>query len=142
MDPPHGKEACPGFFSNTVEESVKSLEAFMRLCVHKPPSPRDYYFFLGYNAIVPPHVREGLFSRKIENDDLLPRLSTPVLITHGQKDGIVLPATARQHSAAISQAKLSLYPNVAHAPFWEAAPRFNRELRAFAKSVARDGKKR
>lgn len=133
---------APGFFSNTVEESVKSLEAFMRLCVHKAPSPRDYYFFLGYNAIVPPHVREGLFSRKLENDDLLPRLSAPVLITHGQKDGIVLPAAASQHAAAIRHAKLSLYPAVGHAPFWEAAPRFNRELRAFVKSAARGPKMR
>ena len=28
-------------------------------------------------------------------------------------------------------ARLSLYPNVGHAPFWEAAPRFNEELKEF-----------
>ncbi len=127
---------APGFFSGNVEESVRSLTAFMRMCAHKAPSPHDFYFFLGYNTIVPPHVREGLFARKVENDDLLPKLTKPVLITHGAKDAIVLPEAARQHARAIPRATLSLYPNVGHAPFWENAPRFNRELRAFAKRAA------
>jgi pimeloyl-ACP methyl ester carboxylesterase len=126
---------APGFFSNDVGESVKSLTAFMRMCAHKTPAAEDFYFFLGYNTIVPPYVREGLFSRKLENDDLLPKLTTPVLITHGAKDAIVLPEAARQHARAISHAKLSLYPNAGHAPFWEDAARFNRELRAFAKQT-------
>jgi non-heme chloroperoxidase len=30
--------------------------------------------------------------------------------------------------ASIKGAKLSLYDGVGHAPFWEDAPRFNREL--------------
>lgn len=135
-------DIAPGFFSTVVEESVRSLTGFMRMCVHRAPAPRDFYFFLGYNTIVPPHVREGLFSRKLENDDLLPRLRTPVLITHGAKDAIVLPAAARQHAAAIRHAKLSLYPNVGHAPFWENPQRFNRELRAFARQTARKPRRR
>lgn len=128
---------APGFFSNDVQESVKSLTAFMRMCAHKAPSPEDFYFFLGYNTIVPPYVREGLFSRKLEHDDLLPKIRKPVLITHGAKDAIVLPAAARQHAQAIRHAKLSLYPGVGHATFWENAPRFNRELRAFARAAAK-----
>lgn len=128
---------APGFFSNDVQESVKSLTAFMRMCAHKAPSPEDFYFFLGYNTIVPPYVREGLFSRKLEHDDLLPTIRKPVLITHGAKDAIVLPAAARQHAQAIRHAKLSLYPGVGHATFWENAPRFNRELRAFARAAAK-----
>ncbi len=128
---------APGFFSNDVQESMKSLTAFMRMCVRKEPSPEDFYLALGYNTIVPPHVREGLFSRKLENDDLLPKLRKPVLIPHGAADASVLPEAARQHAKAIPHAKLSLYPNVGHAPFVENAPRFNRELRAFARAAAK-----
>lgn len=133
---------APGFFSNTVEDSVKSLVAFMRMCAHKEPAPHDFYLSLGYNTVVPPYVREGLFSRKLENDDLLPKLRKPVLITHGAKDAIVLPEAARQHAKAIPHAKLSLYPNVGHASFSENAPRFNRELRALAKDTAAKPSKR
>lgn len=128
---------APGFFSKDVQESVKSLTAFMRMCVHKEPAPHEFYLALGYNTIVPPYVREGLFSRKLENDDLLPKLRKPVLITHGARDAIVLPEAARQHAKKIPHAKLSFYPNVGHAPFAENAPRFNRELRAFAKAAAK-----
>jgi pimeloyl-ACP methyl ester carboxylesterase len=133
---------APGFFSNTVEDSVKSLAALMRMAVHKEPTPHDFYLALGYNTVVPPHVREGLFSRTLENDDLLPKLRKPVLITHGAKDAIVLPEAARQHAKAIPHATLSLYPNVGHATFLENAPRFNRELRALAKQGAARPRKR
>jgi pimeloyl-ACP methyl ester carboxylesterase len=122
----------PGFFSNDAMESIGALEALLRLVFVEPPTPTDLYAMLGFNAIVPPYVREALFSRSLENDDLLAQLRKPVLITHGQSDAIVLPAAAEQHAAAIPQARLSLYPNVGHAPFWEAAARFNRELRELA----------
>jgi non-heme chloroperoxidase len=124
-----------GLFSADVEESVRTIQTFLRLCVYEEPSPRDFYFFLGYNMIVPPYVRQGLFSRALENDDLLPQIRKPVLITHGEKDALVLLTAAQQHAAAIRQAQTSFYPNVGHAPFWEDAPRFNRELRAFAESL-------
>ena len=62
-------------------------------------------------------------------------LRKPVLITHGQEDRIVLTSAAEQHAAAITHAQLSLYPQVGHAPFWEAPDRFNRELRAFVEAL-------
>jgi pimeloyl-ACP methyl ester carboxylesterase len=125
----------PTFFSTDVEESVRGLDAFVRLCVYSEPSPRDLYFMLGYNAVVPPHVRQGLLSRAVDNDDVLARLSIPVLITHGAEDRVVLPAAAEQHAATIPHARASYYPGVGHALFWEDAGRFNQELRDFAGQV-------
>jgi pimeloyl-ACP methyl ester carboxylesterase len=122
----------PGFFATDVEASMASLGPFVRLCVHKEPTVEDFYFMLGYNTIVPPHVRQGLFSRQLENDDIVRRITTPVLITHGERDAIVLVEAAYQHKNAIRQAQLSVYPEVGHAPFWEDAKRFNAELRKFA----------
>jgi non-heme chloroperoxidase len=126
----------PGFFSDDVMESIGALEAFLRMAFVEVPTPADLYAMLGFNAIVPPHVRQALFSRSLENDDLLPRLRTPVLITHGQDDAIVRPAAAEQHATAIPHARLSLYPRVGHAPFWEDPARFNRELRELAASLS------
>ncbi len=124
----------PGFFSNDALESVGALDAFLRMAFFEVPTPADFYAMLGFNAIVPPYVRQALFSRSLENDDLLPQLRTPVLITHGQDDAVVRPAAAEQHAAAIPHARLSLYPRVGHAPFWEDADRFNRELRELVAS--------
>ncbi len=126
----------PAFVSTDAEESVRGLDAFVRLCVHGEPEPRDHYFMLGYNAVVPPHVRQGLLSRAlVDNDDVLARLSVPVLITHGEEDRVVLRAAANQHAGTIPHARTSSYPGVGHALFWEDAERFNRELRHFAGQV-------
>ncbi len=129
----------PSFFSTDAEESVRGLEAFVRLCVYGDPEPRDLYFMLGYNAVVPPHVRQGLLSRPLDNDDVLARLSIPVLITHGEEDRVVLRAAADHHAGTIPHARTSYYPVVGHAPFWEDAERFNRELRDFAGQVSAGG---
>ena len=55
---------------------------------------------LGYNVSVPPHVRQALFSRSFDNDDLLPKIRKPVLITHGIEDAVVKPAVVEQHKAS------------------------------------------
>jgi non-heme chloroperoxidase len=127
---------APGFFSDDTMESVSALEAMLRIVFTETPAPIDLYAMLGYNMIVPPHVRAALFSRSLDNDDLLQGLRTPVLVTHGQEDRCVLPTAAEQHAAVIPNAHLSLYPGIGHAPLWEDATRFNRELRALTESTS------
>lgn len=124
-------DIAAGLFSNDVEESATALRNFVPLLVHDDPSPEDLYFLLGVATIVPPHVREGLFARTVDNDAVVAGMRKPMLLTYGDQDAIVLP-TMGQHLARVAKhAKLSLYPNVGHAPFWEAPERFNRELREF-----------
>jgi pimeloyl-ACP methyl ester carboxylesterase len=131
-----GYLACfPQLVSNEVGESVSALQKFVRLCVYEEPKPEDFYFFLGYNTIVPPQVRAGLRARTLENDDLLSQLRKPVLITHGEEDAIVLLRMAEHNAARISHAKTSYYPGTGHTTFWEDSERFNREIREFASSL-------
>ncbi|RTZ95110.1 MAG: alpha/beta hydrolase [Deltaproteobacteria bacterium] len=124
-----------GFFSNVVEESVVALQKFIRLCVHEEPTIEDFYFTLGYNTIVPPYVRAGLFDRTIENDDILAQINKPTLITHGEDDAIVLLEMGKYHENRISQAQASYYPGSGHATFWENPERFNTEIRSFVNSL-------
>jgi pimeloyl-ACP methyl ester carboxylesterase len=121
-----------GIISTNVEESVAATQRFVRLCVYAEPAPEDHYFFLGFNVIVPPYVRRELLNRNLHNDDLLPTLKKPVLITHGENDDIVGVGIAQYNAEKIKHAQTSYYPKIGHAPFWEDAERFNRELKAFA----------
>jgi pimeloyl-ACP methyl ester carboxylesterase len=91
---------------------------------------------IGYNLSVPAHVRQALFSRSIDNDDLLARLRKPVLITHGSKETIVKPAVVDQHKARVSHAQVQMIANAGHAPFWDDATAFNQGLREFAAAVS------
>lgn len=124
----------PGFFSTDAEESVRSLTSLLRLCFATEPAPEDLYSMLGYSVSVPPYVRQALFSRAFDNDDLLPRLRKPVLITHGSADAIVNPAVIEKQMSAIAAAKIERMAT-GHACFWDDAAGYNASLREFARSL-------
>jgi non-heme chloroperoxidase len=125
----------PAFFATDTETSVRGLEGLLRLCFAKEPSAAEQYLMLGYNVAVPAYVRQGLFSRSVDNDDLLPKIRKPVLITHGAADAIVKLAAVDQHKAAMPHAQVQLMPNTGHAAFWDDAAGFNERLRAFSESL-------
>jgi non-heme chloroperoxidase len=122
----------PGFFSADAAESAGALGALLTLCFSGELAAHERYLMLGYNLSVPAYVRQGLFSRTIDNDDLLPRLVKPVLVTHGADDGVVHPSVIERQMARIPRREVDLIPNAGHAAFWDDAPAFNRSLRRFA----------
>ncbi|HEU0115381.1 MAG TPA: alpha/beta hydrolase [Thermomicrobiales bacterium] len=125
----------PGLFATDVEESVRGLEPFLRLCFARERSAAERYLMLGYNVAVPPFVRQALLARAVDNDDLLPAIRTPVLLTHGAADAVVTPAAVDQLKASIAHAQIHLMANAGHAAFWDDAAGFNRRLRAFCESL-------
>ncbi|MBU2547573.1 MAG: alpha/beta hydrolase [Proteobacteria bacterium] len=124
-----------GLFSDVVEDSVATLNKFIHIWFDKKPTMEDYYLFLGFNANTPPYVRAEAFGRLTENDDILTKISKPVLITHGENDRLVLIAMAEYHKTKIAHARLSRYPDSGHIPFWEYPERFNSELRSFTAAL-------
>jgi pimeloyl-ACP methyl ester carboxylesterase len=127
----------PGLFSGDVTESVAALESLLRMCFAREPSAGDLYTMLGYNVSVPPFVRQALFSRVVDNDDILPTIRTPVLITHGAADAIVRPTAVEQHRARLPRAEIDVVAGAGHAPFRDDPVAFNRRLGAFCEEVAR-----
>jgi non-heme chloroperoxidase len=123
----------PGFFSTDAEDSVRSLGSLLHLCFAEELSSEDWYRMLGYSVSVPPYVRQALFSRAFDNDDLLPRLRKPVLITHGTADAIVKSTVIDQQMARIAYAQIRMM-TTGHACFWDNAAGYNRCLREFAEA--------
>ena len=126
----------PGFFSTDAEESVTSLRSLLGMCLAQEPTAEELYLMLGYNVAVPPYVRKALFYRSFDNEDLLPKIRKPVLIVHGAEDAVVKPAAADQHKAAIAHAQVRMMAKVGHAPFWDDAATFNRDLREFVRTAS------
>jgi non-heme chloroperoxidase len=125
----------PGFFSTNVDESIRDLSSLIRLFFVRQPTEAELYFMLGYNVSVPPHVRQALFSRSLDNDDVLTKLKTPLLISHSVDDKIVYFDSARQIASLVPHAQIHQMANVGHAVFWEDAAGFNNRLREFAVSL-------
>src|SRR5262245_21337032 len=53
----------PGLFSADADESIRSLEALLRMCCESEISAYELNLMLGCSAATPPHVRQALFSR-------------------------------------------------------------------------------
>ena len=122
----------PGFFSTDAEESVKSLESLLRLCIAPEPADEDIYTMLGASVRTPPYVRQALFARAFDNDDLLPNVRIPVLISHGTADRVVKLLAAEQIKASVPHAQLHVVENAEHTLFWDQAQVYNDSLRALA----------
>jgi non-heme chloroperoxidase len=127
----------PAMLSNDAEESARGMDALLDMVLDSELSPAERYLMLGFNLSVPPYVRQALFARAFDNDDLLPRIRKPVLLTQGTSDGVVKPAAADQHTAAVAHAELHLVEGGSHAPFWDDPVAFNRRLAEFATAAHR-----
>jgi pimeloyl-ACP methyl ester carboxylesterase len=119
--------------------AIRSTVAFLRDCVEVQPSAGDFETMLAFNMMVPRHVRLALQGRPLDIDAALRALSLPVLVTHGEQDKLVLPSMGRYTAGVVPGARLSLYQGIGHAPFWEDAPRFNRDLPELARTAAPKG---
>lgn len=126
----------PGFFSEHTEESVKSLRALIHLCVQKLTA-EELYLMLGASISVPTYVRKALFSRTFDNDDLLPKIRKPVLITYGTEDKVVKASAVEEHVAGLPHAQIHLVQGSGHAPFWDEASLYNQRLREFCASLGK-----
>ncbi len=125
----------PGFFSEDPEESARSLRSVLQMFFSEQPSDEDLSRMLEYNLSVPPYVRQALFSRSFDNNDLLPTLRKPVLILHGAQDAIVRTAVVDQHKASVPHAHVQIMATAGHAPFWDHAAAFNEHLRTFCERL-------
>lgn len=113
--------------------------AFLRNCFNEEPDPDDFALAIGFNMMLPQHVRRAIQGWATSPDasaTALRAITVPTLITHGRLDRLVLPAAAQMTADHVPGSRLSWYDNAGHAPFYEDAPRFNRELAAFAREAA------
>lgn len=117
--------------------AIRATIGFLRECFELQPSASDFETMLAFNMMVPRHVRIAMQGRPLQIDDRLRALNIPVLVTHGDLDKAVDVSMGRFTASIVPNARLSVYNGIGHAPFWEDAPRFNRELAELARSVQR-----
>ena len=125
----------PAFLTNAPQASgtdqptrIAALRRFWHSMTAQTLDANDFETGLCGSMSVPPSVLGALISRQINSDDVLTRLSVPVLVTHGRQDQVVLPAMAEHVLQVCPSATASWYDAVGHAPFMENPTRFNREL--------------
>jgi pimeloyl-ACP methyl ester carboxylesterase len=58
------------------------------------------------------------------------------------RDGLTLPLMAQRTVSLVPGARLSLYADAGHAPFFDDSARFNDELASFVREANRDASKK
>jgi non-heme chloroperoxidase len=115
-------------------DRIASDIEFLRACFNQQPDPESLAVAIAYNMLLPAEVRDaigGWSTDAAATVAALGRVTVPTLISHGRVDRLVLPKAAEMTAAAITGAVISWYDDCGHSPFFEDAPRFNRELAAF-----------
>ena len=125
----------PGFFSADFVEGSIALQHFIELVPHVPFESHDFYYTMGFNTVTLPASRQGMFSRLIDNKELMKRLTIPTLIVQGNNDRVVLSTYADHIARHISHASRVDYPNCGHAPFAEMPARFNKDVTEFVNRI-------
>ena len=119
-----------------------SLQAACRMClveIEKMPKLQTACTVIATEGMIvrtdTPQVRQALFSRALDNAEVMAKVRRPVLLLHGAQDAAVDPVVVAQHQAAMPHARARTLQAAGHVPFWEDAPTFNAHLREFCQSL-------
>ncbi|MEL6220611.1 MAG: alpha/beta hydrolase [Pseudomonadota bacterium] len=122
-----------GMYEDDLEAQIDAAIAFVKACVAAPLSKRDLAFMVGYNMLVPPHIRKAARLRDADNREDLAAVTCPALVIQGAAERLCLTPMYEEVMASLPEhAQGLVYPGCGHAPFWEDAPRFDADLGAFA----------
>lgn len=129
-------QLVPGFFSDNYAEGITALQTFMSIATYEEVDPHTFYFLLGFNSATLPASRVGMFTRELDNRELMESISIPSLIVQGNNDRIVLPTYANFIANHVPHASRANYDQCGHVPFVEKADRFNQDVAAFMQKAA------
>ena len=134
----------PGLLENVMDmcgadllANIEATRRFLAACTRRPRTRAETETALAWNMTVPAEVREALRARELDVMDVYAATIVPMLVSHGRDDAIVLPVMAQELLERCPTATASWYDGVGHAPFWEAADRFDSELAALADRASR-----
>lgn len=130
---PEALALFPDVLSADVRKSIEGTRALTRMFANSM-SETTWEIAYGSAMMVPPEIRAAMFSRVLDNDDVLARIRVPTLAIHGTGDRIVRVSAARHTAETVPNAKLLLYDGVGHAPHLDVPERLSRDLAEFVRA--------
>ena len=110
-----------------------SIREFQEGTVHAPIPEWFLEAVIAESAKVPLHVWRSALAGLLDADltDRLAAIRLPVWIVWGERDALFTHSDQEALVASIPGARLSVYPDVGHAPHWERPREFVRDLERF-----------
>lgn len=115
---------------------AEASRRFMQACFAVPPQPAEFDLMLNSAGVLPAEVHAAIMRISIDGgDEALRSIRVPTLVMHGGNDGLVLPLMGQRTVSLVRGAKLSLFDEAGHAPFFDDTARFNDELSRFVREA-------
>ena len=127
-----GLQYSAGMTSPDLAERTAAIASFLGACFAQPPAAEDFNQMLVYNGMVPPELHAAIGQLSAEGMDAAFAAVQRMLVTYGAKDVITTREMSRRILDLNPRARLSVYEESGHAPFYEDHARFNGELAALA----------
>lgn len=121
-----------GMYTDNQEANLSATIAFVKACFASPLSKQDLAFMVGFNMLVPPHIRKAARFRTEDYREMLATYKKPALIITGAAEKLSLPPMVAEIEAALPHASSIQMPGCGHAPFWEDPATFDAHLGNFA----------
>lgn len=132
---PEALAIAGGMFNPDYTQNVAATTAFVTRCTYETPPPNDFYTMVGYNLLVPIHVRQALLGRQLDSVESIGSVKLPALVVQGAEDGAVSTEASAELQKLLPHSQVVYYPETGHTPFYEQADRFNTDLTAFVRAV-------
>lgn len=127
--PPASLDFAGKLGSDDLAVRSQAIAGFLEGCFATPPPRPELDRMLAFNGMTPRALHRGILKMSDAGlDETLAGYPGPILVTFGEKDARVQRQMAERILTLNRHATLSLYPEAGHSPFYEDAPRFNREL--------------
>jgi non-heme chloroperoxidase len=120
-------------FADSLYEQIGGWNFLNRHLTTNPMNKDAQDVILATSVLMPMVARQTIAMRDENYLSLYQHLNAPILLIHAQDDQIVLPAAPEQLQAIRPDVTYYLYEMGGHAPQWENAERFDRELAAFVR---------
>ena len=124
-----------GMYSQDQRVALSATVAFVKACFAAPVSKMDLATMVGYNMLVPPHIRRASRLRAPDYEPDFSKITCDVNLLWGEAERLVFRSMIDETLAAIPQAKLVTFPGAGHAPFWERPGQFDIHLADIARDA-------
>jgi non-heme chloroperoxidase len=141
---PQAASAARDMAAPDLRLNLAGATSFAQLMTAAPPDADWEAETVAALMRLPAYVRRAMGSEQLgptgeritSNEDLIPRLTLPMLVITGGKDALSNGTTlAANYRARFPAARVLTYPKSGHSPFAEDAERFNADLEAFVNAV-------
>ena len=115
---------------------LDGVRQFVRKCFFVQPDDSAFNLLYANAAMASPLMTAAVFGLSVPATQALPRVRVPVLLLQGDKDALVSRSMVEAARKLMPRAKVSIYAQTGHAPFFERPERFNSELSDFVRAAS------